>query len=62
MIDENKLKKAILEDFKELLNVKFAIDWEVKRYMIEMYLSVMSLNNTIAYIEQVKGSEDDETN
>ena len=50
---EKKLKQAIYEDFKELLVEEFTIDWEAKRFLIELYLEAMSLDNTIKFIKEL---------
>jgi hypothetical protein len=49
---EDKLKQALLKDFEELLQEEFTIDWRVKRVMIKLYLSVMSLDNTMKLLEK----------
>ena len=46
-MSDTKLRQAILKDFKELLVEEFTTDWKSQRFLIEMYLSVMSLDNTI---------------
>jgi hypothetical protein len=46
-MSDTKLRQAILKDFKELLVEEFTTDWKAQRFLIEMYLSVMSLDNTI---------------
>ena len=50
MINENKLRQAILSDFENLLVAEFTADWKIKRFLIEMYLSVMNLDNTKKFI------------
>lgn len=50
MINENKLRQAILSDFENLLVAEFTADWKNKRFLIEMYLSVMNLDNTKKFI------------
>ena len=52
------LKKAILQDFKELLVKEFTTDFEAKRFLIEMYLSVMSLDNTMNLIKELEGNNE----
>ena len=46
-MSDTKLRQAILKDFKELLVEEFTTDWKSQRFLIEMYLSVMSLDNTM---------------
>ena len=46
-MSDTKLRQAILKDFKELLVEEFTTDWKAQRFLIEMYLSVMSLDNTM---------------
>lgn len=53
--NEKRLKRALLKDFKELLKPEFTTAWKTERIMIEMYLGVMSLENTMKAI-----SKDDE--
>ena len=54
---EKKLKQAIYEDFKELLVEEFTIDWEAKRFLIELYLEAMSLDNTIKLVNEIVGNK-----
>lgn len=49
---EDKLRQAILKDFKELLVKEFTTNWKAERFLIEMYLSVMSLDNTMKLINE----------
>lgn len=49
---EDKLRQALLKDFKELLVKEFTLDWEAKRLLIELYLSVMRLDNTMKLINK----------
>lgn len=49
---EDKLRQALLKDFKELLVKEFTLDWESKRLLIELYLSVMRLDNTMKLINK----------
>ena len=58
MNKEDKLKQAILKDFKELLVKEFTTDFEAKRFLIEMYLSVMSLDNTMKLIKELEGNNE----
>ena len=46
-MSDTKLRQALIKDFKELLVEEFTTDWKAQRFLIEMYLSVMSLDNTI---------------
>jgi hypothetical protein len=55
MNKEDKLKQALLKDFEELLQEEFTTDWKAQRILIEMYLSVMSLENTMKLL---KGSDE----
>lgn len=48
--NENRIKQAILKDFKKLLQPEFTTNWKSERFLIEMYLSVMSLENTMKEI------------
>lgn len=57
MINKQELKTAILKDFKELLVKEFTVDYKSKRFLIEMYLSVMNLDNTIKLIERLKSEK-----
>lgn len=63
MNKEDKLRQAILKDFKELLVSEFTTNWKAERFLIEMYLSVMSLDNTMKLIneqnQQLKAIEKD---
>lgn len=52
-MSDTKLRQAILKDFKELLVEEFTTDWKSQRFLIEMYLSVMSLDNTIELFNQL---------
>ena len=54
-MSEDELRQAILKDFKELLVKEFTADFEAKRFLIEMYLSVMSLDNTMKLIKELEG-------
>ena len=53
MNKEDKLRQAILKDFKELLVDEFTANWKAERFLIEMYLSVMSLDNTMKLIKEL---------
>ena len=46
-MSDTKLRQALIKDFKELLVEEFTTDWKAQRFLIEMYLSVMSLDNTM---------------
>lgn len=46
-MNDIKLRQALIKDFKELLVEEFTTDWKSQRFLIEMYLSVMSLDNTM---------------
>lgn len=48
--NEYRIKQAILKDFKKLLQPEFTTNWKSERFLIEMYLSVMSLENTMKEI------------
>lgn len=54
------LTQALLEDFKELLQPGFTTNWKTERFLIEMYLSVMRLDNTMKLIN--KGESNESTN
>ena len=58
MNKEDKLRQAILKDFKELLVDEFTTNWKAERFLIEMYLSVMSLDNTMNLIKELEGNND----
>ena len=55
MNKEQKIRKALLKDFKELLQPEFTIDWKIEQFKIEMYLRVMNLDNLIKIIDKLKG-------
>lgn len=46
-MSDTKLRQALIKDFKELLVEEFTTDWKAQRFLIEMYLSVMNLDNTM---------------
>ena len=52
-MSDTKLRQALIKDFKELLVEEFTTDWKAQRFLIEMYLSVMSLDNTIELFNQL---------
>jgi hypothetical protein len=54
---EDKLKQALLKDFEELLQEEFTIDWRVRRVIIKLYLSVMSLDNTMQMLDKLEDLE-----
>jgi hypothetical protein len=54
------LTQALLEDFKEFLRPEFTTNWKAERFLIEMYLSVMRLDNTMKLIN--KGESNESTN
>ena len=58
MNKEDKLRQAILKDFKELLVPEFTTNWKAEIFLIEMYLSVMSLDNTMKLINEKEGKND----
>ena len=58
MNKEDKLRQAILKDFKELLVPEFTTNWKAERFLIEMYLSVMRLDNTMKLIKKSEGNND----
>ena len=51
------LTQALLEDFKELLQPEFTTNWKAERFLIEMYLSVMRLDNTMKLINKGESNE-----
>lgn len=53
MIDKNKLKEVLFKDFKELLKKEFTTDWKSQRLMIEVYLNIMNLDNTMKYLNNL---------
>ena len=57
-MNEDKLRQAILKDFKELLVPEFTTNWKAERFLIEMYLSVMSLDNTMKLIKKSEGKNE----
>lgn len=57
-MNEDKLRQAILKDFKELLVDEFTTNWKAERFLIGMYLSVMSLDNTMKFIKELEGNND----
>jgi hypothetical protein len=57
-VNEDIVKKAILQDFKELLVKEFTTNWKAERFFIEMCLSVMSLDNTMKLIKKLEGNND----
>ena len=57
-MNEDKLRQAILKDFKELLVPEFTTNWKAERFFIEMYLSVMSLDNTMKLIKKSEGKNE----
>lgn len=57
-MNEDKLRQAILKDFKELLVPEFTTNWKAERFFIEMYLSVMSLDNTMKLIKKSDGKNE----
>ena len=58
MNKEDKLRQAMLKDFKELLVSEFTTNWKAERFLIEMYLSVMSLDNTMKLIKKWEGNNE----
>ena len=52
------LAQAILKDFKELLVPEFTTNWKAERFFIEMYLSVMSLDNTMKLRKKSEGKNE----
>lgn len=48
----NRIKQALLKDFKELLQPEFTTNWKSERFLIEMYLSVMRLDNLMKVIDK----------
>ena len=50
MNKEDKIRQALLKDFNELLKPEFTTNWKSERFLIEMYLSVMSLDNLMKEI------------
>lgn len=59
MNKEDKLRQALLKDFKELLVDEFTANWKAERFLIEMYLSVMSLDNTMKFIKEFEEGNND---
>lgn len=57
-MSDTKLRQAIIKDFKELLVEEFTTDWKSQRFLIEMYLSVMSLDNTMKLFNELNEMED----
>ena len=57
-MSEDELRQAILKDFKELLVPEFTTNWKAERFFIEMYLSVMSLDNTMKLIKKSEGKNE----
>ena len=57
-MSEDELRQAILKDFKELLVPEFTTNWKAERFFIEMYLSVMSLDNTMKLIKKLEGNNE----
>lgn len=57
MNKEQRVKQALLKDFKELLQPEFTTNWKSERFLIEMYLSVMRLDNLMGVIY---GDDDNE--
>lgn len=57
-MSDTKLRQAILKDFKELLVEEFTTDWKSQIFLIEMYLSVMSLDNTMKLFNKLNKMED----
>lgn len=57
MNKEQKIKQALLKDFKELLQPEFTTNWESERFLIEMYLSVMKLDNLMKVISKSDSNE-----
>ncbi len=57
MNKEQMVKQALLKDFKELLQPEFTTNWKSERFLIEMYLSVMRLDNLMGVIY---GDDDNE--
>lgn len=58
-MNEDKLRQAILKDFKELLVSEFTTNWKAERFLIEMYLSVMRLDNTMNLIKKLEQGKDE---
>lgn len=50
--NESRIKQALLKDFKELLQPEFTTNWKSERFLIEMYLSVMKLDNLMKVISK----------
>lgn len=59
--NESRIKQALLKDFKKLLQPEFTTNWESERFLIEMYLSVMRLDNLMKVISKVGSNEKKET-
>ena len=57
-MSEDDLRQAILKDVKELLVPEFTTNWKAERFFIEMYLSVMSLDNTMKLIKKSEGKNE----
>ena len=57
-INIEDLSQALLEDFKELLQPEFTTNWKAERFLIEMYLSVMRLDNTMKLIKKMEGKNE----
>ena len=57
-MSEDELRQAILKDFKELLVPEFTTNWKAERFFIEMYSSVMSLDNTMKLIKKSEGKNE----
>lgn len=51
----NRIKQALLKDFKELLVPEFTTGWKTEIFFIELYIKIMSLDNTMKVI--LKGGE-----
>ena len=52
------LTQALNKDFKELLQPEFTTNWKAERFLIGMYLSVMSLDNTMKFIKELEGNNE----
>lgn len=55
--NENRIKQALLKDFKELLQPEFTTNWKSERFLIKMYLSVMRLDNLMKALERGVSNE-----